>query len=448
MDRSNVVLIVLDSLRKDRVSVYNDEIDFTPNIEEVAEESRVYSNANAQAPWTLPSVTSIFTGKYPWEHGATHGHGYYSGSEKLLGERFEEKGYRTKLATPNVWISSTAGNIDGFQSVENFLGLASREPLKTLMEKSNKAFSYLPIGLRGKIMDILTGFQHSFLDKFSTIDSEKTVREGIRFLEDVEDENFFLFINVLSPHEPYDNGNPPKKYLEKHDVDTEKVPGTEKEYFQRDDVDLEEFRKAYDAAADFTDDLVGRIHNAIKENDLEDDTYFVIISDHGQALGQEGLFGHQFTLMDEVIETPLIISGPEIDSERVEEVFELRQLYNLLPSLAGISEERIQPLGEARGGYEFPDSYKNIVPDEKKDEIDRKLRYVKDSKTKVVKSTGRSGDENYTATDLESGENVEPEEELRQRVNNTEAENCETLEPEEAERDEEVKKRLEKLGYM
>ncbi|MFB6115991.1 MAG: sulfatase [Candidatus Nanosalina sp.] len=443
MSGHNVVVLILDSLRKDRVSVYNEEVSFTPNMESIADDSTVYLNANAQAPWTLPSVTSIFTGKYPWEHGATHGKGFYEGSDKLLAERFREEGYNTKLVTPNVWMSETIGNTDGFQEVQNFLGVAENKHLKKIISLTNKYFSKLPKTLRKNVMKAVTELDARILSEHNNIDPERTISKAEEFISDLSDEKFFLVVNTLSPHEPYDRGNPPEEYIEKHGVDPEKVPSTEKEFF-RSDSDEEELKKAYDAAADYTDDLVGRLNQAITENELEEDTVFVIMSDHGQALCEDGLFGHQFTLMDSVIETPLIVKSPEEHRDQVEEIFELRQLYDLIPALAGITNKKVEPLGESRGGYEFPDSYISVAPKEKREELDRKLRYYRNTEYKVTKSETRSGKTFYEAR-KEDNQKIEPTEEMKKRVDEISSDKAETSE--EIDRDEEVKERLEKLGY-
>jgi len=249
----------------------------------------------------------------------------------------------------------------------------------------------------------------------------------------------------MSAHEPYEPGDPPQKYLDKHNVnDIDKVPGTEREFFQS-EYDIDEMEKAFDAAVDYTDDLVGEIRDSLAENNLKQDTVLVVASDHGQAVGKNGVYGHQFTLMDRVIETPLLVENPDLeDSETRDALFELRQLYDLVPYLAGIGEEPDEPK-EVRGGYEYPESFTGIIPKDLREKFDRKLRYVKTSSQKIVKSTNRSGEEEYEFTKYDDDEEIS-EEELREKVDNIESISQES-EDSQIE-DEEVKKRLEDLGYM
>lgn len=443
-ERRNVVVLVLDTLRKDKISVYNDDVDFTPNFESIAEESVVYTGANAQAPWTLPSTASMFTGKYPWEHGATHEKIYLDNDDTVLAEKFQDEGFHTKVISPNTWISPSIGTVDGFGEVENLIGLVGREPLQTISGKLTHLFTYLPENLSQKITYGLDLFLERFVD---VCKSRETVEETKNFLSDVDDnEDFFLFVNLMSAHEPYEIGDPPQEYLDRHGVeDLDKVPGTEREFFQS-EYDVNEMEKAYDAAVDYTDDLVGEIRDTLRENNLEDDTVLVIVSDHGQAVGKDGIYGHQFTLMDRVIETPMIVSDPETsEAEEKDGLFELRQLYDLVPYLAGIGEEP-EEVDEVRGGYEFPESFVGVIPDDKRERFDRKLRYVKTQSQKIVKSTNRSGEDSYQVIDLDTGEEASESEELREKVDRIEDVSAdeETKQIE----DEEVKKRLEDLGYM
>jgi arylsulfatase A-like enzyme len=447
-DGKNVMMVVLDSLRKDRISVYNDEIEFTPNFEKLAEGATVYENANAQAPWTLPSTASMFTGEYPWEHGATHESTHLSTEKQVLSEKFQEEGYRTKTITPNTWISPSIGTVKGFDEVENFLGIAGRKPFQSLFKKSTQLFNILGESTRKKAAYMA----NIVFEKFTTVDlckSRETVDETKRFLSDVEDDNFFLFVNLMSAHEPYDPGDPPKEYLEKHGVENvEDVPSTEREFFNE-ECSQEDLEKAYDASVDYTDDLVGEIIEAVEENGLNDDTVLVFLSDHGQAVGKDGVYGHQFTVMERVIETPLIVEIPgENNQNRDDSLFELRQLYNLVPRLAGLEDTEKEEIEEVHGGYEFPEFFVGVIPEERREKYDVRYRFVKDREMKVLKKVERTGKESYEAIDTKTGEGLEVNDEMKRKVDEIDSLQGSGDEEEESIDDEEVKKRLEDLGYM
>jgi arylsulfatase A-like enzyme len=444
----NVVFLVLDSLRKDRLSVYNDDVDFTEHIGALAESATVFQNATAQAPWTLPSHASMFTGEYPWEHGTTHARSYFDGRETFISE-FTDAGYATAAITPNIWLTPHKRMTGDFDRVENFLGTADN----TLSVRASQigAKLYHRIGERTRRV---LGRQLDRVFRLFSVDdsckSEETVAAVEEYLgERSPDENFFLFVNLMEPHEPY---HPPKRYIDAHGVDeSAAIPHRQKDVFTIDDIDYEELRKVYDASVDYTDDLVGRIRSALSDNGLADDTVVVLLSDHGQALGEDGgQFGHQFTVMDPVVDTVLMVSHPDHDGGSEEELVELRSLHDLVPYYAGIGDSPEDLATETvMGGLEFPENFTGYIPKAQWDDYYRKFRFAKDEETKVVKAVQEDGTEQYTAYDLETGAEIEVPPDLKAAVNGASevdlddaAEGVDDPEP-----DEELEQRLEDLGY-
>lgn len=438
--RKNVVVLVLDSLRKDRISTYNDDIEFTSNLEELEENSLVFQNAVSQAPWTLPSTASIFTGQYPWKHGATQVNPNLDTSKETLVDLFNEEGYHTATITSNVWITPQTGMAEGFDHVDNFLTDTDNLIVEKALDFSRKIYDQLDSGLRKKVERKLDYFMK--LIEIDPCRSEKTVEEVKKYLEDRSEdgENFFLFANLMEPHEPY---IPPKKYMNKHGVEyTSGIPERQTDMFGK-DLDFEELEKIYEASADYTDDLVGEILDSIKDNGLDQNTVLCVISDHGQALGEEGLFGHQFNVNEDVINTVMMVNSPEKNRETEERLFELRNLRKLVPHYAGLREKPEEVFSEkARGGYEFPEQFDGSIPSEKRDQYFRKYRYVKTRKRKTVKTIKENGEEEYMTTNLESGEEIETTEGMRSEIDS-----IKDVEQEKGDVEEEIKDRLEELGY-
>lgn len=438
--RKNVVVLVLDSLRKDRISTYNDGIEFTSNLEELGENSLVFQNAVSQAPWTLPSTASIFTGHYPWRHGATQINPNLDTSEETLVDVFNDEEYHTAAITSNVWITPQTGMAEGFDHVDNFLTDTDNIIVEKILDVSRKIYGRLESSLRKKVERKLDYFM-----KMMEIDpcrSEKTVEEVKKYFEDRsgEEENFFLFANLMEPHEPY---MPPKKYMNKHGVeDTSSIPERQTDMFEK-NLDFEELEKVYDASIDYTDDLVGEILDSIRNNGLDEDTVLFVISDHGQALGENGLFGHQFTVTEDIINTVMMINSPEEDKNTEERLLELRGLRELVPYYAGLRDKPDNVFSErVRGGYEFPEQFDGSIPSHKRNQYFRKYRYVKTQRRKTVKSVKENGDQEYTTTDLESGKEIETTGDMK-----TEVDRIDDVESEKGDVEEEIKGRLEELGY-
>ena len=450
--RKNVVFLVLDSLRTDRVSAYNDAVEFTEHIDALADSSVIFENAVTQAPWTLPSHASMFTGKYPWEHGTTQARSYATGDHETFIGSLREAGYTTGAITPNVWITPHKGMTDDFETVENFLGSANNSLSLRISKLSTKLYDKLgtlPKRILGRQLD--RAFRLFGVD--DSCKSEETVEAIEEYLGNrAPDERFFLYANLMEPHEPY---HPPQRYVDKHGVtDESTIPHRQKDMFTKEDIDYDELGRMYDASVDYTDDLVGRITSALDANDLDDDTVVVLLSDHGQALGEDGVFGHQFTVAEPVINTVLLVDHPDLAARREDRLFELRRLFDLVPYYAGVESSRPDVFGETvRGGYEFPENFTGYIPSDQWDDYYRQARYIKRDGTKVVKSTDEHGNARYEALDLDTGEEIPVPEELKREVDalgavDIDADGEETggNEREEAV-DEEIESRLEALGY-
>jgi len=448
MAEKNVVFLVLDSLRKDRTSIYNDKIDFTPTLEEIASSSKVYRNTVAQAPWTLPSHVSMFTGKYPWEHGVTQSKTVMDKNQETFIQEFNDSGYETAAITPNVWITPHKGTTKDFDTVENFLGRKDNKITAKISRKITKIFDNLSQDRKKKAEKYIDR-----LFKFFSVDdsckSEETVQEAKKYLENIGDQDFFLYINLMEPHEPY---NPPKEYMEKHGVENkEGVPDRQKDLFTE-KIDYEKLKKIYDASADYTDDLISQIQDSLQENNLDENTVLIIVSDHGQALGEDDIFGHQFTVDNSVTDTVMMIQNPEKEPEEVDKPTELRKLYDLTPQNAGIRQKnKLEEKEIIKGGYNYPSIFIGYVPEEKWSKYYNKYRYLQTEEHRTVQKINQDGNAETKTVKIENGEKVDTPEKISEELKeiNKQESDSEIQVEEESEDidDEEVKKRLEALGY-
>ena len=452
----NVVFLVLDSLRKDRLSVYNDEIDFTDNLQALADDAVVFDDAVTQAPWTLPSHASMFTGLYPWEHGTTHARSYFDGSHETFLSQFVDAGYDTAAITSNIWITPHKGMTEDFEYVENFLGTADNTISQRLSKLSTKLYDSL-----GTLPKRVIGRQLDRAFRLFGVDDSCKSAETVAAVESYldahpTDEPFFCYVNLMEPHEPY---HPPADYLDTHAVgDTSRIPQRQKDMFTMDDPDFEALRRIYDASVDYTDDLVGRITDSLAANGVADDTVVVVLSDHGQALGEDdGLFGHQFTTIDPVIETVLFVAHPDLDGDSRSDPFELRRLHDLVPYYAGLEPKPEDIFADTvRGGCQYPENFTGYIPSEGWDDYYRKRRYLIREGTTVRKSIAEDGTARYRAVDRETGEAIPLTDELRAAIDDidagttavdTGADDDQPTGATDDDADAEIQQRLEALGY-
>lgn len=438
-----VVFLVLDSMRRDHLGVYDDAIGFTENLDAIAEEAVVFEDAVAQAPWTLPSHATMFTGEYPWDHEATNRDAHFGADSTTLAERFAQEGYLTAAITPNIWLTPHKGMMEGFQEVENFLNIGGGSAVQWFYRSMSRYFEKLDSRFRWPVVRALESV-FEFADIDNSCRSEETIEEAIGFIEDHADDQFFLFINLMEPHEPYD---PPQEYLDRHGVtDLEGVPDDNKDFFA-DGADFDELRKAYRASVDYTDDLVGRLEEVLSEQGLED-AVLVITADHGQALGEADVFGHQFTVGEEVVSVPLLVKHPDHEPGREDALVELRELYDLIPQYAGLTEHEEIGTEVAVGGYEFPEVFRRFISADRMDQYYRKYRFYRTQDEKVVKSVGEDGEVSYQGIDLETGEEIPVTADLRRNVDRLQDVGGSEERLREEDHDEAVRERLEELGYM
>jgi arylsulfatase A-like enzyme len=428
----NVVFIVLDSLRKDRLGAYNEEVDFTDNIDGFAEEASVFSDAVAQAPWTLPSHASMFTGEYPWRHGATQRNLELDTEKELLAEKFSDKGYDTACFSTNGFLNSNSGLVDGFDRVEN-LDLGDRfEFFDKFMDRAEEWMMQGENRLKKKLLRIGDRIFHYWNSEMR--ETEEILERGEDFIEDSE--NFFLFMNLMDAHEPY---FPPREYLQEHGA-TEKICQDASEFYAGKEVDFDEISRHYDASVDYMDDRLGEFFDFLKKEGLWEDTLIVVTADHGQMLGEEDHYGHQYSVHEKLVSVPLIVKGADSSEEQVE----LRELYDLIPGWVGIEDEKIPGTDAALGGYDFPEMQVNRIPGSQRDRLYRRFKFARRKDRKSVETETEAGEKNIETFDLETDEEVE-DGELEEELEKIDyrGSSGESID----EKDEEIKEKLEALGY-
>ena len=441
----NTVFIVLDTVRKDRISVYNDEVDFTNNIENFAEKATVFNDAVAQAPWTLPSHASMFTGLYPWEHNATQQQLYLDTEKTLLAEKFRKEGYKTACYTSNTWITPYTGMASGFEDVDNFFGVM---PNNMMSDKTEKVWRWMNKGkaewFMNKLIQIGEKFHWMTAGMNASTKTPAVIDKAENFIEQNRDEDFFLFLNFMDAHLPY---YPPEEYREKHAPDVNPKEICQEAHNHNggtDEADFEASRKLYDAEIDFLDDQLGNLFQYFEDEDLMEETVFVVVADHGENLGENDMMGHQFSVSEQLVSVPMMIKAPGLDQKEVDQQVELRKLYDIVPKISAL--ESNQPVFEeskALGGYQRPRMDLKNIPEEKQPDLDKRLSFVRGSGNKLVRSENEELSED-TMFEIKTGSEIDIDSEFVSQLDRIGEADEGSTDIEE----EQVKERLEELGYM
>ena len=340
--QSNVLFVVLDTVRKDRLGPYGHERETTPELTAFAENAAVFEEAVAPAPWTLPVHASLFTGLYPSQHGASQSSPYLDDAVTLA-TTLSAAGYDTACYSSNAWITPYTGLTDGFEHQDSFFqalpGDVLSGPLASVWQIVNDN-DYLR-ELAAKLVRV-GAIVHARLASGEGSDSKTpaVIDRTKRFIEGSQsDRGWFAFVNLMDAHLPY---APPRKYRERFapGVDPDDVCQNSKEYNAgARDIDDEEWaaiRGLYDAEIRHMDAELGRLFGWLRETGQWEETTVIVAADHGELHGEHGLYGHEFALYDELVNVPLLVNHPALDAGRYDGLVELLDLYHTVLDVLGV----------------------------------------------------------------------------------------------------------------
>ena len=270
MTGRNVLLIGVDTLRRDALSVYGASPLVTPNLVTFAERGTTFNQARSQAPWTLPSFGSMITGRLPSEINCMSFTGHLPGQALTIGEILLEKGYTTSLICSNPWLGYTQSGFE--QGMEELW------------------YSY----------DATAG---------------ASVNKALDFIDRTNGRDWFCFLHLMDPHSPY---RPRAQFrdllfdpfLEGQYTDyfNEVEPWKSGDFVPTDD-ELEQVRNLYLGEVAYVDAMLAHLYKGLEERGLLENTLIIFAADHGEEFFDHGGFEHGHTQFDELVHMPLIIMG-------------------------------------------------------------------------------------------------------------------------------------------
>src|SRR5256886_5295189 len=285
---TNVLVIVLDTLRADHLSSYGYPRATSPEIDRIASQGVLFENAIAPCSWSLPSHASLLTGRVPSEHGMQNvqsmpwlGWGKNSlGGYPTLGHVLKERGYRTGAFSANrVYFTRNVGLGRGFVHFEDYFDSVGDSFVRTLYGREF-ARLYLNRTEKSKVTRALRYMRlESWLDKDSEGSGDFGGAYGVRkrasavnqeLLQWIDRDRrhpFFAFLNYLDVHYSYGGprGYPKPDWGRGTTIDK------------------------YDAGLNYVDDYIGRLLRELEQRGLKRNTIVVITSDPGESLGAKRL---------------------------------------------------------------------------------------------------------------------------------------------------------------
>lgn len=328
--RPNVLLVVVDTLRADRVEAVRNGVPVMPHLHRLARESAWFKHAIAPASWTKPSVTSLLTGLYPATHGVQFGvqNPWVDGQRMVIQGLPPEKptllsllkgqGYHTGTVQTNMHLQAMYGygaGCDAFDFAR--WGDATTVTDRTLAQVDGLGAPFL-------------AYAHYF-DPHADYAPPEPHRAVFGPLPPLSAEEEDLLRNDY--HRRY--------YLEKAKLDMGLL--AEKKLGSFSEAGREHVRQLYDGECHYTDEQLYRLIGTVRAQHPE--TIVVITSDHGEEFWEHGSIGHAKTVYQEVIHVPLIISVPGMAARVVEMPVET---IDLLPTLAVLLGVTVEPSWQGR----------------------------------------------------------------------------------------------------
>jgi arylsulfatase A-like enzyme len=351
--RPNVMLVVWDTVRADRMSLYGYTKPTTPRLEALAKESVVYERATSTGMWTLPGHTGMFTGLYETTHGAT-GRSKHTmkldDSFETLAEKLGAEGYDTFAFSANIVAGPLANLLQGFTTAETTYPTAAAKKGRYMPAARQATMGKLiPADASTELSPAFAGNTTEKWDKALYKDAAPVAHRALMdWLAERPDEDrpFFAFLNLMEAHSPRIPSAAARAKVMSEEAQalaltTDASVFAENEYIvgkrEYTPAQLEAMGGVYDAALVDLDDATGDLVDDLRAKQLLDDTLFILASDHGEALGEHRRLEHRFSVYDQLLHVPLLVRYPaKMTPARVSERVTTADVYATVLDVAGV----------------------------------------------------------------------------------------------------------------
>jgi arylsulfatase A-like enzyme len=324
--RMNVIVVILDSLRRDHVGVYGNDWIKTPNLDSLATESLRFTRAYPESLPTLPARRAIHTGLRTWPfrnweppEGETFmpaGWQRIPEDQTTLSEVLQGAQYSTVMLSDTQHLFKASMNFQRGFAVYDWIRGQERDRYRPTMRVSQEQVEkYVLPGNSKSMQDKVRQYLANTASRESEEDwfAPRVLSMASDFLQTADKgEPFFLLVDCFDPHEPWD---PPEKYVSLYDEGYSGPEPIVPEYGDAGWIgerELERMRALYAAEVTMTDRWFGNFLDKMYSTGLAENTLLVVLSDHGVALGEHDATGKPFwALWPELTDIPFFIRHPE-----------------------------------------------------------------------------------------------------------------------------------------
>jgi arylsulfatase A-like enzyme len=359
----NVILVVLDTHRFDRIGAYGYKRPTTPNLDNFAAGSLFFEQAIAPGQWTIPSHASLFTGEVPAVHRTVQADDALPREFQTLASRLSAVGVQTTGFCNNPLVGVLQNGFKrGFNKFYNYCGVVPStpqnetedfwKPIRALWSKYTQILRKLSYPIQNTFAspnDFFMGaLRPFFVPMWTRVGNfkgmtERSIKETTRFCDTIEKSKtgrHFVFLNLMETHMPY---APPDEFVNKFVPYFYKSP--EAQHFMRgfnrkamqwliplsepfNALESATLSDMYDAEVAYQDHLLGQLLSKLNSDFHRENSMVVFLADHGEMLGEHGYMGHGFGVHEELIRVPLFMRMPEMaQGKKIEKRVSITQVF-------------------------------------------------------------------------------------------------------------------------
>ena len=343
----NILLIQADQLCANALPCYGNEVTKAPNIHSLAEDGVVFESAYCNNPICAPSRFSMLSGQHTSRIGAFDNGAEFPADIPTIAHYLRDSGYQTCLAGKMHFVG--ADQLHGYEERVTTDVYPSDHGWTPDWSKPEDRFDWWYHN-----MDSVR--EAGPCERTNQIDFDDEVGfSAVRKIYDIarskDDRPFFLTVSFTNPHDPYAC---PKEHWDRYDHDEIDMPKTDyipdehmdphslrlrRAYLQTPDAATDEqvrnARRAYYGQISYIDDKIGQIGKALCDTGFDKDTVIVFTADHGDMLGEKGLW-YKMSFFEESVRVPLIIRNPS--KKTAQRVSEPVSLVDLVPTLLDMAQ--------------------------------------------------------------------------------------------------------------
>ena len=349
MSKPNILIVMVDQLNPAFLPIHGHPLVKTPNLEKLAARGTVFDNAYCNSPLCAPSRAAFMTGTLPSRTGAYDNAAEFRADLPTFAHYLRQRGYRTVLSGKMHFVGPDQRH--GFEerlTTDIYPADYGWTPDWDQPEARPSWYHNM-----SSVQDAGTCVRTNQID-FDTetvFAAERAIYDHVR---GPGDRPFFLVASLTHPHDPfavpqdywdrYDHAAIDMPQLDRHDVALDPHTTRLRHVSAMDaepvtDDQVRNARHAYYSAISFCDDQLGKLMGALEATGLTENTVVLFLSDHGEMLGERGLW-YKMTFLEGGARVPLIVAGPGISAGRRDEAVSLIDVLPTLIALAGGDPER------------------------------------------------------------------------------------------------------------